>query len=388
MTRSKQPKFPAHPLKSIKLQNILSFGPEGMELELKPLNVLIGANASGKSNFLEVLSLLTALPSDVLTKLRQGGAIGEWVWKGQGAGELPRLEVTLESPWHPDGLVYSLVLLDQVQRPVRDEQLARKSAAGKEELYFRRALLGPLTVAGEELHLDEAQPVLSQLKDPNRYPEITYVGRLFSQFRFYRDWNLGPHAEIRRPQRPDMPEDFLLEDASNLALVLNDLEYRGKKVVLLENLRRVWEGAKDIVVKVYGGTVQFFLKEAGLESPTPTSRLSDGTLRYMCLAAILLHPEPPPLICIEEPELGMHPDAIPVIAEMLVEASERTQLIITTHSAELVDEFSDRPESVIVCERMAQGKQMQRLDPKPLREWLEEFRLGGAWKSGVIGGRR
>jgi len=170
--------------------------------------------------------------------------------------------------------------------------------------------------------------------------------------------------------------------------LLNDLEYRGKKVALLENLQRVWEGAKDIVVKVYGGTVQFYLKEAGLESPTPTSRLSDGTLRFLCLAAILLHPEPPPLICIEEPELGMHPDVLPAIAEMLVEASSRTQLIVTTHSPELVDELSETPESVVVCERTGAGTEMKRLDAERLQKWLKRYRLGELWRKGEIGGTR
>jgi len=78
-------------------------------------------------------------------------------------------------------------------------------------------------------------------------------------------------------------------------------------------------------------------------------RLSDGTLRYLCLLTILCHPAPPPLICIEEPELGLHPDILPEVAKMLVDAASRTQLIVTTHSDILVDCLSDHPEAIVVC---------------------------------------
>src|ERR1700742_3728706 len=101
--------------------------------------------------------------------------------------------------------------------------------------------------------------------------------------------------------------------------------------------------------------MQFLFHEGGLRSPAPAARLSDGTLRYLCLLTILLHPEPPPLICIEEPELGLHPDIIPKVADLLVDASHRTQLIVTTHSEALVSRLSEIPESVVVCERDDRG---------------------------------
>ena len=111
-------------------------------------------------------------------------------------------------------------------------------------------------------------------------------------------------------------------------------------------------------------------------------------MRYLCLLAILLHPEPPSLIGIEEPELGLHPDLLPGLADLLVEASERTQLIVTTHSDVLVDALTERPESVVVCEKNDGQTEMRRLDKADLDKWLKEYRLGDLWTSGELGGNR
>ena len=109
----------------------------------------------------------------------------------------------------------------------------------------------------------------------------------------------------------------------------------------------------------------------------------------MCLLAVLLDPDPAPLVCIEEPEQGLHPDAIQIVAQALREASERMQLIVTTHSRELIDAFSDAPESVLVCERGTDdGTQCRRLATADLDEWLEHYTLGQLWRNGEIGGNR
>ncbi|WP_448153119.1 AAA family ATPase [Castellaniella caeni] len=103
---------------------------------------------------------------------------------------------------------------------------------------------------------------------------------------------------------------------------------------------------------------------------------------------VLCHPNPPPLVCIEEPELGLHPDVLPTLAELLKEASTRTQLIVSTHSDSLVDALSDQPEAIIVAERSAQGTHLTRLDAVRLQPWLEKYRLGQLWTRGEIGGTR
>jgi predicted ATPase len=96
-------------------------------------------------------------------------------------------------------------------------------------------------------------------------------------------------------------------------------------------------------------------------------------------------PSPPPLICIEEPELGLHPDALALVAEMLVEASTRTQLIVTTHSDVLVSALTEHVESVLVSEYRG-GTEMTRLDAGRLQHWLDKYRLGDLWRMGELGG--
>jgi predicted ATPase len=384
--------FPLHPLKRIKLQNILSFGPEGAELELKPLNVLIGANASGKSNLLEVINLFRSMPTDPHSVLDEAGGLAEWQWKGAPkaprTAELPEIEVVLEREGPGSALRYSFFLRESP--PIfLHERLENAEGAGSSQVHFEVHRSSSVEVKGEEKQgLDTKYSILSQVKDPANYPEVTYLGRLLQEFRLYRDWQFGPAAEIRRPQRGEQARDLLAENASNLALVLEELKRRGAKSALLARLQGVYSEIKDYAVQRPGGYVVFVLREKGMEENVPPERISDGTLRQLALAAILCHPEPPPLICIEEPELGMHPDVLPVIAEMLVEASERTQLIVATHSPELIDALSDTPESVVVCERGENGTEMRRLDPKRLRKWLDRYRLGELWQKGEIGGTR
>jgi predicted ATPase len=129
------------------------------------------------------------------------------------------------------------------------------------------------------------------------------------------------------------------------------------------------------------------IQEEGGSSIT-AYRLSDGTLRWLALLTILLNPTPGPVTCIEEPELGLHPDIIPTLADLLRDASTRTQLILTTHSTALVDAFSDEPEAVCVCEKVKGATEIQRLEADRLKVWLEKYSLGHLWASGEIGGNR
>jgi predicted ATPase len=239
----------------------------------------------------------------------------------------------------------------------------------------------------EGLALDKS--ILSQRKDPDQYPEITYLGNQYSKIRLYREWNLGRYTPPRLPQKADLPGDFLLEDASNLGLVLNNLEHQGRIWnLLLDRLKQFHEPFRHISTKIEGGTVQIFLHEEGLRQPIPATRLSDGTLRYLSLLSILCHPSPPPLVSIEEPELGLHPDILPTIAELLMDASQRTQLIVTTQSDILVDALTETPDAILVCEKYDGSTVMKRLKKEDLSEWLKKYPLGELWRMGEIGGKR
>jgi predicted ATPase len=398
-------------IQKLKIQNFLSYSSQGAEIDLQPLNVLIGTNASGKSNLIETIGFLRALPQDLTAPIREGGGVGEWLWKGKSGIPTAEVEALV---YYPEGIMplrYRLQLTMTGQRlEIVDEVIENERPSGDWEqdvfFFYRYQRGNPVLnirtipeaqtsqMSGRSLRslrredLKPDQSILSQRKDPDQYPELTYLGNQFSQIRLYREGNLGRYTPPRMPQKPDLPEDFLLEDASNLGLVLNNLQYRMGTRGLVEQLKKFYEPVEEIQPRISGGTVQIFLREAGLSQPVPATRLSDGTLRYLCLLTILCHPEPPPLICIEEPELGLHPDILPTIAELLMDASQRTQLIVTTHSDTLISALSEVPESILVCERDREGTHLRRLSREPLEEWLEKYALGEVWRMGEIGGVR
>ena len=132
-----------------------------------------------------------------------------------------------------------------------------------------------------------------------------------------------------------------------------------------------------------------FLSESGLEEPIPASRFSDGTLAFLRLIALIHEPATPMILAIEEPETGLHPDAVRLVAEMLKDASQRKQILVTTHSPELIDALSDDPEAIVVCERDEEnGTQFRRLSSKDMAAWLQHYTLGELWTKGEIGGNR
>ena len=230
--------------------------------------------------------------------------------------------------------------------------------------------------------------ILSQRDDPDLYPELAWLQEQYHRIKLYRNWDFGPAARLRQPPRADEPSTFLTERGENLALVLSKLRGESRQQ-FVKTLQQLYDGIEGFQVEAGSGGAELFVVErGGGERYIPASRLSDGTLRYMMLAAILLDPEPPPLVVIEEPELGLHPDVVLGIGRMLVEASERTQLVVTTHSHVLLDALDDHPSSAVVCEKYDGESIFERLEPKYLTEWLKEYSLGNLWSAGDLGGNR
>jgi len=389
----------------LRLENFLSYGTAGEEIELQPLNVLIGPNTSGKSNLIEAIGILKATPTDLPAPFRQGGGVNEFLWKGGQENPVAKIDVTLDYPQRSQKLRYLVSLTSTGQRlELVDEVVENEQRySGEDDVYFYYRYqrgrpvvnINKVENEGERFKrslrredLSPEQSVLSQRKDPEIYPELSYLSTEFSSIGLYRHWQMGRYSEPRNAQKTDLPEHPLLEDGSNLGLVLNNLQHRIGNKKILDKLKKFYEAAEELSVRIYGGTVQIFIREEGLIQPIPANRLSDGTLRYLFLIALLLDPTPPPLICIEEPEIGLHPDILSTVAEMLIEASQRTQLIITTHSDALVSALSEYPESVIVCERDNKGSHLHRQEADRLRKWLEKYTLGDLWRMGQIGGNR
>ena len=394
-------------LKSIQLRNFLSYGPNSAAIPLKNLNLLIGPNGSGKSNLLEGIALMQSAPGQLVVPIREGGGVRDWLWKGiDKKNVVASLEIVVDPLFNSQQQIPLRYRFDFTESGNRfeivEERIENTEAYPKHAepyFYYRYINNQPvLNIRKEQGHpssprtlrredIDPERSILAQRRDPDTYPEITRLAEKLADIRIYRDWSFGRYTPARLPQPSDLPNQWLEENTRNLALVLNRLKRNVEtKNRLLEMFSAVYAEAQDFDVIIEGGTVQIFVQEGHFN--IPASRLSDGTLRYLCLLAILYDPSPPPLICIDEPEMGMHPDLINHIADALRYAAHHTQLVVTTHSTALVDAFTDDPETILVCEKIEGCTQVRRLDAQQLSPWLTKYSLGDLWSKGEIGGSR
>ncbi|BDI33231.1 chromosome segregation protein SMC [Capsulimonas corticalis] len=403
-------------LTSLHLKNLLSYGPNSEKIDLQPLNVLIGPNASGKSNFIEAIELLRATAGNIAGRIYEGGGMAEYSYKGSFT---PAPATVICSAYHHESginVLHKFTVAPSNQKiQIVDETIEPVDIASSREqpeFFYQYNQQNPVAYVPD---IDRTQgsvavsaqldrifswkrqsltglqsdaSVLAQRTDPDLYPELNFLAARYKAIKIYRNFVMEGPNSIRWPQRSDLPNDFLEESGRNLSLIVNNLAYQGAMDKVIEKMKTVYGDIEDITAKIEGGTVQTYIRERGMREPIPAGRLSDGTLRFLCLLVILYHPTPPPLICIEEPELGLHPDVIPTIAEMLIEASSRTQLVVTTHSDLLISKLGDIPEAVVVCERTDQGSVLRRLEKDKLDVWLENYSLGDLWLRGEIGGTR
>ena len=417
-------------LKSIRPANLLSFSPRTEEIELRSLNILIGPNGSGKSNLIELIGLLRSLPDkEPWDIVLQAGGAKEWIWKGRDAGKAqPSLSVKASGslyPARPQGLLnaarrdremppsmsekpisYELALREresgfEVERESFREADRWENDAIQTPWFERDGWVGqthssalPADSPDRFSNLAPSRSVLSMYGLTNistHVPAIQKFSESLEAVAIYRDWVFGSNSRLREPQAAGLDSYRLAADSGNLAQVLKAWRDRGDQAVferLVEFLRMFYAPIKDVDTELLGTYLRIMIKEDGLSSRTPAERLSDGTLRWLMLLIILLDPLPPPVICIDEPELGLHPDMLPVLADLLVEASTRTQLIVTTHSRSFLDSFTETPEYICVCEKTEGSTVIQRLDSDRLKVWLDDYSLGKLWTNGQIGGNR
>ncbi|MBI3372695.1 MAG: AAA family ATPase [Betaproteobacteria bacterium] len=401
-------------LQSLRLDGLLSFAPGSEAIPLTGLNVLIGPNGSGKSNLIEAIDLLHAAPTGLANAIRLGGGAEEWLWKGKNGAATATIDAVISTPSRrmPDlryklefqavGQGFAIVreLIEDAKPNLatllatRGEVVAHYRMEGGKYSIQKRKSKGHVARDVESqstlrangaaaFRLDES--ILFQRKEPEIYPELTWLGERFSRIQIARDYTAGRAAQWRKAQPANQPTDALLPDSSNLALVLNELEHSDAWPEFNRLMQRFLPRYKRCSVKVFAGGVQLYMHEEGLKNPVPAARLSDGTVRFIMLLALLLSPNPPPLICIDEPELGLHPDALSLLANLLVESSARIQIIVTTHSDALVSALTEYAESVLVCEYIGRTV-IRRLEAAKLKHWLDKYRLGEIWRIGEIGG--
>jgi predicted ATPase len=262
----------------------------------------------------------------------------------------------------------------------------------RDSCMFRSVKTGLREEVGEEGKKLESETELAifQVRDQNNYPTPYKLLRLLQEWTLYRNIDVGPNTPIRQPGliRPTVR---LAPNGSNLASVLNSIQQQHPATwkEIEELLETVYSDFHAITFPPEGGDGKVVLrwwerpyeKQGGFSADL----LSDGTLKLLCLIAMLKSPDPPPLICIDEPELGLHPDWIKLVAELLQSAASRTQVVVTTHSPQLVSQLS--PDQIIVADKGNGETRLTRLSGEGLEKWLVEFNLGDLWLAGHIGGR-
>jgi len=294
-------------------------------------------------------------------------------------------------------LEYSLEFTSADQAFVIERESLRRPSPRSARLYFERSAISVKLgkrqqnggLGAPAAPIASQVSVFSAIRDPLDRTPITRLATELGRIRIYRTFDTGPQGQARTGAHTSLPKEFLVDTGYNLAVVLHQMAFNGTIERVNQYLRRLADQFEDVRVRLDSGVAQVAVKEKGTEQPVPAVRLSDGTLNFLCLMAVLLDANPPPLICLDEPELGLHPDALQLVAEVLRDTAERSQLIVATHSEALVDALSGKPEAVVVCERdFDNATTFKRLSREDLSLWLERYRLGELWRKGEIGGNR
>lgn len=357
----------------LRIQNFKSI--RDQTLKFGQLNVFIGANGVGKSNLIGVFTLLNRIASQQL-QLHIGRSGGADSVLHFGRKESPYLSLAIEFEdqyLNANGYLVKLV-------PTEDDRFVFDT----ETVWYhdKSSFPKPYTISlgsGQ----DEAR-VATTLEAIG-----AYVRDDLSRYRVYHFHDTSASAAVK--QTGDLEDnEFLRTDAANLAAFL----YRLKETDAA-HYRNI-EGAVKLMAPFFDGfnlspsrlneeKIRLEWKQVGSDSYFNANSLSDGTLRYICLATLLLQPSPPEVVLLDEPELGLHPAAINLLADLINAATARVQVLISTQSVTLVNQF--KPENIWVADREGQQSVFKHLAEAEIDEWLEDYAIGELWEKNVIGGR-
>lgn len=333
-----------------------------VRLRLRQINVLTGPNASGKSNLYNSVFLLAkAAQGGFARVIADEGGMASVLWAGERKGRSiasSRLEpVRMGLGVKTDTFNYDLVCgLPKPYRSafdldpeVKEERVWMEGPRGMKVTFFERNSERAWILDREERLADYSgellptESVLSQLREPHLYPELSALRAEMNQWRFYHHFRTDHESPLRHPQ-VGVRTPVLGHDGRDLAAALQTIIEIGQEEDLHDAIRSAFPGASlEIDHDDESGMFAVLLRMPGLKRPLRARELSDGTLRYLCLLAALLSPRPPALLALNEPETSLHPDLYEPLARAMVNASRNSQLWVVTHSqrlAELVEQYS------------------------------------------------
>ncbi|MEC3981073.1 AAA family ATPase [Amycolatopsis sp. H20-H5] len=353
-------------LTSIEVEGFTSI--RSTRLELGAMNVLIGANGAGKSNFIQAVGMLSRIV---------GGELNFFVGLNGGSSALlnntsgwPRIHLELDAYPH----TYEATLVP---------------AAGNELIFELEAVSFISTEGGSRREVLGRGHQETKLNSHEAAVRITELLNGCKVFHFHdTSLNAPPKRQV------SVADNISLRaDAGNLAAVLLGLQTSRSRADraayrrIVGAIKLVAPFFRDFVLHPASGTdhVQLRWLEKNGDAVFSANQLSDGTLRFVCLATLLLQPALPTLVVLDEPELGLHPFAIVQLADMLRQASARSQVLIATQSVTLMNQFE--VEDLVIVERAAGASVFTRPDPERLKNWLDEYSLGELWEKNLIGGQ-
>lgn len=341
------------------------------DIEFGKINVLIGSNGAGKSNFISAFSLLQNILAQNMQVFVAQSGVNALFYKGRKFTESINFEVFFGE----NSYGFSLIPTDD-NRLIFGKEYFGYHGGWENESNVSRGHRESEWRSGAGNKIDEyVVPILEK-----------------QNWRVYHFHDTGRSARVKQEHNISNCE-VLMNDAANLAAFLYRLKknYTKNYEEIIKTIQLIAPYFLDFVLKPQeGNEEQIILKwqQKGCEDIFNASQLSDGTLRFICLATLLLQPHElqPATIIVDEPELGLHPYAITIFAEMVRELSAEKQIIISTQSVELLNEFD--VEDVVVVDRGENGSEFRRLDAEALEIWLkEDYALGDLWKKNILGGR-
>lgn len=365
-------------LENISLKGYKTF--QSLDLELRPINILIGANGAGKSNFISLFKMLSRMMRrEFQLYVAQGGGADHILHYGQKRTQQLSLSLWFKNA---EGL-FNGYLCDLVPA---DDTLIFKG----ESIFFhdRNKYLNPY------LDRNHTNPSLeSRLPDwATSYRKISlYVYKAMHSWQLYHFHDTSEGARVK--QTGDIMDNaFLQPDAGNLAAYLHYLreKYPQHYRNIVEAIRLVAPFFGDFVLRPHpfnADKIRLEWREQGSDVIFGPQALSDGTLRFMCLATLFLQPKEklPYIVIIDEPELGLHPFAIRLLSEMVQSIALNTQVIIATQSVTFINHFS--PDDILVIDRKDGLSTITPLRNMDIEGWLEDYGLGDLWEKNVFGGR-
>jgi len=352
-----------------------------ISIDLSSINVLLGSNGSGKSNLISIFSLIrNIIDKNLQNNVRIKGGADFFLHFGKKVTDKIKIELVFGLMDQTSGKIYDINKFTQILQVGQDTLFINKTET---------AYLGnQINWYSKIYEQNRTESDFTAFSNVGAKDQAFHVNQWLSQFQVYHFHDTGDKSPMKAPCNIN-DNKTLKNDGSNIAAFLYYLKAKHTKCFLriekiIQAIAPFFDRFNLEPMRLNENMVELeWIEKNHLEARLNAYNLSDGTLRFICLATLLMQPHPPETIIIDEPELGLHPVAINMLASLMRKVSDKAQLIVSTQSVNLVDNF--KPEDIIITERGEQGSTFRRLDAESLKGWIEDFSLGDLWYKNQFG---